>query len=385
MRPILKSAWVLAVCIALCCCVSTPRPARADDEGVANPTLVAGGGAGKQTVKSPRANPDDGLEDIEIPAGAEKIKMKTSEPQGAHQGGEVNPVVQNDSRSDATDVHVHVSATDDQGKPVILRVSSMSATGGEFNGLEAVGVPGNGPNTGLQVPVGPGQQGKITSGNTGLPNEPCNGGKVTLNVVIEQWVAAPAPGSWQRYKDKEVDLRVWWTHGDSRDKWVVSALPDGLGHGDDRVTLLSVYPEFDPSPIVIEPEQGGILELHHIALGEADNHHFQRGSVVIRPQHGQFVLTDETAVRAIDEEGADVSSERFSNTNLRIDDNGNFVFDITRDQEDELHIAFVISGLQLRLPLQITPGSSITASVGGAILRGPQYDNVWTLARVTEE
>ncbi|MCB9933588.1 MAG: hypothetical protein H6841_09220 [Planctomycetes bacterium] len=380
----MKSACVLAVCIALWCCVSTPHPAKADDEGVANPTLVAGGGAGKQTVKSPKANPDDGLEDIEIPAGAKKITIKTSEPlPNGHLGGEINPVVQNDSRSDATDVHVHVSATDDQGKPVMLRVSSMSLTGGECANPEAVGVPGNGPSTGQQVPVG--QPGKLTSGNTGLPNERCNGGKVTLNVVIEQWVPAPAPGSWQRYTGKEVDLRVWWTHGDARDKWVVSALPEGLGHGDDRVTLLSVYPEFDPSPIVVEPEQGGILELHHIALGEADNHRFQRGSVVIKPQHGQFVLSDETAVRAIDEEGADVSSERFSTTNLRIDDNGNFVFDITRDQEDELHIAFVISGLQLRLPLQITPGSSITASVGGAILRGPQYDNLWTLARATEE
>jgi hypothetical protein len=361
----------------------------ADDSDVGHPQPVGGGGLGKSKVPTVEVDgegkpgPTPVFKDTEIPSGAQAITGKTSKKDLPHLGGEVNPVIRNDTRKDATDLHVHVSAKDENGNSLPVRVGGISVTGGDYPWPESVGVPGNGPGVGVQVPEN--QAGRIAKGKTTYPPDPPNGGTVTVNVVVEVWDSANS--TWKRYEDKPVTTHIWWTHGHNRDKVIVQALPNGLGDGDDRVALLSVFPNFDPSPVEIGPEEGGAVSLNHIALGEADRHRFQSGSVVIRPRLGSFKLTEGSEILIFDEEGDDVSSERFSVSNLRVDADGNLVFDIAREQTDELHVAFVVVGVQLHdLPSFDAGGNrTITAGLGGAVLGGLQFDNVWTLAIVEEE
>jgi hypothetical protein len=353
------------------------------------PTGVPGAGTAKQKRKILKVDgngdpiPDTEnpgqyeTEEIEIPAGATKIGATTSSPHGAHQGGEVVRKVRNDSREDATDVHVHVEPSG------LLRVASMSLTGGNTQ-TEPVGIPGNGPGTGAQVPKG--QPGTIVDRNSAGADQPSNGGEVTLNIVLEYWDVDE--NEWKRWTGQPVTLYVWWTHGDDRDKWIQVGLPEGLGSGDSRSTIASVFPQFDPSPVNAGPIFTATVELNHLGLGEADGHRFQDGTAVIMPNFGtRFKLTEDTKIRAFDEEELElIENPRFSAENLRIDADGNFAFDITRDQEDALHIAIVIEGLELQqLPDYAYPGSSITAGVGGAIFGGRHFDNTWTLIEVPVE
>ncbi len=199
---------------------------------------------------------------------------------------------------------------------------------------------------------------------------------------------------WKRLVGKEVKLYLWWTRGNLRDKWIQVAMTDGLGEGDKRSKLVSVYPELDSGPVFIKRKHIKEVKLKDIALGEADGHRFRNGSVVISPSSGtRFVFdADILSVVAVNQDGDIVTdTEYFSASGMRVDRDGNFVFEIERDQNDELHVAFIIRGLRLRSFPDVArkradrKRSTVTASLSGAIFGGRCLSETWTLVKVLDK
>jgi hypothetical protein len=318
-------------------------------------------------------------QEVEIPKGATPVTDTTSTPLGGHQGGEIVRKFRNDSKSDWRDFHIFIPFS---GRAI--RIGGIDASGSNAQ-TEPVDVPGNTGSSGVQIPLA--GNGTITNpsqtdedGAVTNPNE----STFTVEFVVEYW--DDDSGTWKRLTGSQITFYVWGTHGMNRDLAVTLAMPNALGHGDDRVSLLSVFPDFDPSPLAISDTESGPLELNHLGLGETDGHRFHSGSAVIMPGQGmRFAITKNTRVRAFNMEGEITGSELLSTSNLRVDDAGNLVFEVSRTVDDDLHAAIVITGLKLqRLPDIMWEGHELTAGIGGAILGGRSFTDVWTLAHVSE-
>ena len=380
----------LAVCLTTVFVGSNANAEDAEDKK--DPTTVDANvpGAGSGDAKmdrmkvdadgKPVKNADDEQEweDAGVPDEATKIGAKTSNKYGVHKGGEVTLGLTNTSKKKATDVHVFVGPAGSD----MLRIAKMSATGGNVR-TEQVGLPGNGAGTGLQVP--PGNEGSITDP---LNEDGSNETKIDLHVVIECWNEKTK--KWERCLDQDVELRVWWTTGEDRDKNIVVCMPDKLGSGDDRTSIARVHPDTNLSPLLIKAgsDPTAIYNLNDVALGETDNHRFMSGSFVISPNDGAVFAKDIEGVEilAFNEDGLDVTaSEVFWFANPRVDRKGNFVFEIKRSTKDASHICFIIKGLKLaKLPKLAATGKTVTASVSGAVFGNRKFNNVWELVKVTD-
>lgn len=377
--------FALLVVVGLCVVASVSEVRAATkkyDVGKVDTDKVDDSDETKKAAIGPDGEPIEGASNVSagVPHGATELPstgdLKTTKVNDAanHEGGEIIIKLKNKTKEAASDLHFFVRSAEAE-QPAALRIVKIG-TSGSVDQPEEVGLPGNGNGAGIQIPSG--IDGDITEA----------GGTLKVEIVIEYWDG----DSWEPYADKKVKLRVWWTHGANRNVWIANALPNGLGDGDDRKLLASVLPGFADGPVVSEtlPVEGEETLMNHIALGEVDGTRFKSGSVVISPALGtKFGFNDdEISIMAVDEEGTVLNADdsRFSTSDMRIDSDGNFVFEITRDETDELHIAFLIKGLKLtNFPEYLNVGvNDIHASVGGAIFGGRCMEDVWNLFTLKE-
>lgn len=382
---------IVAMVLAIMTVTSTINGDQLPDEDVEGAGPALDKDKKKKRLKLVNGNPVDqdgdgklDREDANVPDGATKVKAKTSDKIGTHQGGEVSPVVINTTESNATDLHFFVMESTGQKA---LRIGSVDIQKSNHPDAEDVGAPtpGNGAETGIQVPIG--EDGTVADK---LNDDKDNKDKATveINLIIQIWNEDTR--TWERYYNKDIEIYMWWTHGTDRDKPITVCMPDKLGSGDERIAIVDVHSDANLETLSLALESDTTVEyaLNDIALGETDGHRFKSGSVVIAPTGGASFAEDISSVIIIakNEDGMDVtSSEVFSLTDKRVDSDGNFVFEIERDEEDSSHICFVISGLKIaNLPKLETVGQTINATVSGAVISDRLFNDVWELVKVTE-
>lgn len=206
-------------------------------------------------------------------------------------------------------------------------------------------------------------------------------GKISVRVKVVDKEGNPV-------QNEHIEFLMHWTRWDE----VVSNSSTARLGGMAQVAVADVVPDFNPS---VATSKAGIntLVCKDIALGECYGYRFQNGSLVITPDKpAKFKINADTRVLAHDEEGTDMlGSGAFSAANLRIDEAGNFVFDITRDQAHDNHIVIVVRGLQVTSmgPVAgvsggVGAGEEIHAGVSGAAVSGKCAHGIYHLVSVTE-
>jgi hypothetical protein len=193
-------------------------------------------------------------------------------------------------------------------------------------------------------------------------------------------------------ENTEVDFTMHWT----RFGVVVSNTSNTDLGGEADVAMVSVIPNYSSGPAQVQFGTDAVT-CHDIALGETFGYRFQNGSLVVSPSDTPssalaFEIDDSTRVKAYDENGDDVTgSGHFSASNLRIDDAGNFVFDVARNTGHDKHIVIVVRDLRLigMGPVSgefggLGPDEEIHAGISGAAVSGGCFDEAYHLVTIVE-
>jgi hypothetical protein len=212
-----------------------------------------------------------------------------------------------------------------------------------------------------------------------------DGGSVSVMIEIEDKDGNPV-------ENTEVEFKMNWTRFDVV---VANTSNTDLG-GEAEVAMVSVIPSFSPGPAQVQFGTDAVT-CHDIALGETFGYRFQNGSLVVAPSDTPssalaFEIDDNTRVKAYDENGDDVTgSGHFSASNLRIDDAGNFVFDVARDTDHDKHIVIVVRDLRLigMGPVSgefggLGPDEEIHAGISGAAVSGGCFEEAYHLVTIVE-
>jgi hypothetical protein len=180
----------------------------------------------------------------------------------------------------------------------------------------------------------------------------------------------------------KVNFEVWWTRAGE----IVSDLcPDKFGE-DAVLSVGDVLPGGVVTGTVDVVESTQAAEINAVTLGECYGYRFQNGDFVLGVNQGaRFALTQETEVRAYNENSTDVTNTMaFTATNLRIDDAGNFVFNIERDQEDSEHIVIVIIGLDVENIEAMSVGTIVSSKISGSAISGICGHDIHPLVSIIE-
>lgn len=301
------------------------------------------------------------------PLSPKVVKCKTTNgPPGVM--GQVSFDVKNDTGGEVTDLHVKV----------------ISPQGAQVKQIATTGIGGNSPFT-EQTPTPPADppateavaKSPVQGGNT-LPNQ----GKVVLDLII-----VDAAGT--ELNAKDVTLHIWWTRGINRNIVVSATSPHEIGSGDPRATCAAVLDNagvsFNATAVQIA---AGSAEAacNDLILAECDGFRFQNGTLVVSPNNSaKFALADSTRILAYDQNGADVlGTRRFSASDMRIDERGNFVFTVGRRAEDSKHVMIIIRGLVLTNIKAREAGEKIHGSVSGAPVAGHCLHELYHVATFNE-
>lgn len=183
-------------------------------------------------------------------------------------------------------------------------------------------------------------------------------------------------------EDQRVTFEVWWT----RDSEVVANTNTDKVGETAGLSIARIVPDYNTSTVQVSTSaSAGTATCNDIALGETYGYYFQDGDFVLAPNNeARFVITADTEILAFNKAGRNVTGTTdFSTSDLRIDDAGNFVFRVSRDQEDTPHLAIVIRGLGVDLPgLQV--GDVVTGTVSGAAVSGIHADDIYDLVAIVE-
>jgi hypothetical protein len=191
--------------------------------------------------------------------------------------------------------------------------------------------------------------------------------------------------------NKDVKLSIWWSRGVDHNIWVSATSPDTIGDGDPMVTLVSLeIPDYNVD--VVEVEDGvDEADLNMIVLAECHSFRFQKGSLVLSTNGNQkFAMGhldgEDLVVAAWDEDGEQVTSQqRVSFSNPRIDVRGNFVVDVERNQDDDLHLVIVITNLRLTGLDSRDFDAPVKVSFSGAAIGGGCLHDLYDIAIVTSD
>jgi hypothetical protein len=129
-------------------------------------------------------------------------------------------------------------------------------------------------------------------------------------------------------------------------------------------------------------------ELNPIVLCEVYDYRFEDGSYLLDAEgSGQaaFVVTQDTRVYAVDEDGKEISESDFKASSPRVNRLGCFVVDIKRNGDHEKHIALVVSKLQLKLEHEHKAGDEITIDVSGAAISGMSMSDLMTIVKFVKK
>ncbi len=281
--------------------------------------------------------------------GATKIEGKTSST------GNLGSDFKNTSGLAATDVHVRVispahariesitTAEIDDDSSAMTQDASPALPGGEA-GASCSGSESLGTNKQLKVTV------KLQSSQNGLP-----------------------------LVNEDVKLEIWWTSaGDA----ICSTSTTDIGEDRPPTGLASVVPDYNATAIDAESDE--VSTLNDICLAERDGYRFRRGSLVFTPgSRTSFAMSVNTRVEVYDENGDEVATDIVTVSELRIDDRGNFVFDLVRGASEK-HVVLVIRGLML-CNVHRDNGEEVWCSVAGAAISGATLTNNWKIANVSDE
>lgn len=263
--------------------------------------------------------------------------------------------VRNEMTIKATDIHFKIT------KPAGYRIKQVE-TSGDFT------------NHWPEPPDAPNAEGGADGGVGVNPSTEASPQQVSVKLHVVDGQGNPAD-------NVNVEFTIQWSNmGDL----CAMVSPTELG-GPSGVLLASVIPEYNASPVsvLVGTET---LTCNDIAIGEVFGYRFESGSLVVKPSSGRFELQPDTAIRGYNQDGDDVSGTgAFSVSNIRINDRGYLVFDVSRDRTDEQHVAIVIRGLKLtQLHLDEHP-RDIQVSLTGAALSGESTDDPIHIATVQEE
>lgn len=198
--------------------------------------------------------------------------------------------------------------------------------------------------------------------------------RLSVTVRITKADGTPVTG-------QEVVLRAHWTKDGVM---VCNTSTDDIGADRPPTGLLSVVPDYNPA--TVESEEGvPVVTCNDICLAERDGYRFQRGSLVFKPDNGMaFQMDGETSVFVYNQDGDAVTDPAIiSISNRRIDDRGNFVFDVTR-APGGLHVVLVIRGLKVSGLGNAMSGDEVYSGVSGAAVSGACMDRLYRLIAVVE-
>lgn len=206
-----------------------------------------------------------------------------------------------------------------------------------------------------------------------------DGDKVAIDLQIED----KNGNNWSGPVTLEITLSRPQLEGD--DIWLSATDDIYIGDGDPIASIASLgISGFDTSPVQVVAGNSS-ADLNMLVLAECHGFRFRSGSMVISVSgNPKFDITGDTVIEAWDESGDQVTSQtRVSFSGLRIDADGNFVFDMTRKQDDDKHIAIVIRGLGIT-NLSETVGASFAVTFSGAPIRGDCLDNLYEIVSIVE-
>lgn len=312
------------------------------------PEMLAGPGSvdGKHPISVGKAtgeNGNDGTKVRGMPAAS----------------GQISGDYRNDSGMAATDVHVRVVS------PVNAEIDSITTAeiDDDTSHMTQDASPAL-PNTEAGASCGAGEslaQGKQL--------------KVTVKLRYKQGTI----NGGQLVTDQEVELEVYWTQaGDA----ICCTSTDDIGSARPATGLASVVPDYNPTPVAVDSDD--MVTLNDICLAERDGYRFRRGSLVFTPgSRTSFAMNGDTRVEVYDEDGDDVPADIVAISELRVDDRGNFVFDIVRGASEK-HVVLVIRGLILT-NVHHENGEEVWCSASGAAISGGVLQDNWKIANVSQE
>lgn len=177
---------------------------------------------------------------------------------------------------------------------------------------------------------------------------------------------------------------VWSRWGNA----VAMFSPDGIGaEGESTALLANIVPNYDATPVNVALNGPSEVTCNDIAIGETFQYRFESGSLVVKPSNGRFELDpEETEVKGFNENGDDVTGTgAFGVSNVRINDQGHLVFEVSRDRTDDLHVAIVIRGLKLTGLDAAGEPHNINVGMSGAAISGECVDNLTHIVSVQDD
>jgi hypothetical protein len=186
--------------------------------------------------------------------------------------------------------------------------------------------------------------------------------------------------------DTPVKFEVIGTHGGSTNNkngvWVSATGVNAIGGSSPPTEVASLgIPDYLTGTVATGSEDS--VTLRDIPLAEMCGYRFNNGNLVIKPmQNTRFALEeDDTHVLVYNELGETAGGNVVGVSNLRINDAGHLVMDVTRNKRDENHIVIVIRGLKLESFSHLANGDEIYATgYGAAIPAGGVLENNWKVA-----
>jgi hypothetical protein len=263
----------------------------------------------------------------------------------------------NASPLSASDVHIRVDS------PRGAKVSSVNFPGGQFAVHNQQGLPAATA------------EGRIPAGGNPVPP----GTVVPVDIVVVDKDDNPL-------EQQQVSLSIWWSRGPNFDIWVSATSGNRIGNAAPLTTLASLnITNYNVSPVQVLKGTNQPVDVNLIVLAECHDFRFQEGCLVVSAEGTPTFIIDEdkTHIEAWDEQGNQVVSQsRVSFSNLRIDDFGNFVFNIERDRTDQHHIVIVIRGLKITNLEGVLADWSVPVSFGGAALGGGCIHSLYDIVTI---
>ncbi len=159
-----------------------------------------------------------------------------------------------------------------------------------------------------------------------------------------------------------------------------------IGPGPGRTLLSNLgIPDFNGATKEIS-EEATSATLNDICLAECDGYRFENGSLVFTPDNStRFAIDSESPpeILVYNEDGDVAGGGVFGVSNPRINNEGAFVIDVTRDQAAEKHVVVVVRGLQLA-GINLNAGEEVYCAVGCTAIGGAHLTNMWKVAVITE-
>jgi hypothetical protein len=210
-----------------------------------------------------------------------------------------------------------------------------------------------------------------------------NGKKILIGIRIKEDV--DGDGTWEDAEGIKVEMEITWTQ---LGQVVCATHTKEIGDGVPRELLSDVVPELNDGAVQVTVGSDDAT-LNDICLAETDGYRFQdNGDIVLKgPNSTAFNITLNTEILIFTEEGEAASTEDADTGNLRIDDRGNFVFNVRRNGLAELHVVLVIRNLKLEGldDYQYNPGRELHADLSGSAISGHCLKDVYHLATMVEE